>query len=430
MKSIPIFISSPDFAVSGVNTAMAALVERLIVQGADARMVVTRRLVPSRWDCNPFANVPIVNLGTGLCADTWSAWKRLSRFLSQHAPCVFVPGYEWRFAWQCVRLPPKVGVVFSLQSDEEIYYRLGTAVGPYVNRLVAVSEAIAGELVARDPALEPKVKVAHNGTPIAAGAIERTAQQPDSGAPLKLIYSGRIVQYQKRVLDLPLIVAAAESRGVPVRLTVVGVGHDADESAFRRAACPWIQKGVIELKGTLPNEQVLREYGEHDVFLMPSEFEGMPMSLLEAMVAGCVPVVSAVRSGIPEVIRDGWNGYALPIGDVAGFAKRLEDLHSDREMLRRLSEAARGTVRERFTADHMTCEWAAVLEEVQDDLRHGRFSRRGRPTQSPPEQCRFSAKDYLPDSFRMALSLGARGISSLVRRGSRERFTSVGRPCP
>lgn len=55
----------------------------------------------------------------------------------------------------------------------------------------------------------------------------------------------------------------------------------------------------------------------------------MPVSLLEAMVQGCVTVVSLVESSIPEVIEDGINGFMLPIGDAAGFVRRLELLCGD-----------------------------------------------------------------------------------------------------
>ena len=78
---------------------------------------------------------------------------------------------------------------------------------------------------------------------------------------------------------------------------------------------------------------------EGDVFVFPTRFEGFPVALLEAMSAGLVPVASDLASGIPEVVGEA-TGFRIPIGDVIGFAAKIEALHEDRALLERMSDAA------------------------------------------------------------------------------------------
>jgi glycosyltransferase involved in cell wall biosynthesis len=80
-----------------------------------------------------------------------------------------------------------------------------------------------------------------------------------------------------------------------------------------------------------------------DVYVHPSEQDGLPLALLEAMARG-LPVVASRIAGIPEVVRDGENGYLVPPGDAQTLARRIAELIADRERAQRLGGAARTTV--------------------------------------------------------------------------------------
>ena len=83
---------------------------------------------------------------------------------------------------------------------------------------------------------------------------------------------------------------------------------------------------------------------ESHAFVLPSSFEGLPVSVLEAMAQGLVPVASDIRSGLPELIRDGENGFLVALGDTEGFADRLATLALNREGLTQMSAAAYRTI--------------------------------------------------------------------------------------
>ena len=86
-----------------------------------------------------------------------------------------------------------------------------------------------------------------------------------------------------------------------------------------------------------------------DAFVMPTYFEGLPMSLLETMAYGVVPVVTNVGS-IGTVVREGENGIFVKVRDVDSIVEAIRRLDTDRELLASLSENARKTIKENFSA--------------------------------------------------------------------------------
>jgi len=89
-----------------------------------------------------------------------------------------------------------------------------------------------------------------------------------------------------------------------------------------------------------------------DVFVMPSEMEGLGTSILDAMAAG-VPVVGSATGGIPEVVDDGTTGRLVPPGDAPALAEALVRLLRDAALRERLGQAGWARVRERFTVERM-----------------------------------------------------------------------------
>jgi glycosyltransferase involved in cell wall biosynthesis len=86
------------------------------------------------------------------------------------------------------------------------------------------------------------------------------------------------------------------------------------------------------------------------VFVLPSHAEGLPMSLLEAMAAGC-PVVATAVGGIPDLVSHGTNGLLVPPGDTRALAAAVHRLLAEPRLARALGRAARATVAARFTPE-------------------------------------------------------------------------------
>ena len=85
-----------------------------------------------------------------------------------------------------------------------------------------------------------------------------------------------------------------------------------------------------------------------DVLAFPTYFEGLPMSLLECMSYGVVPVTTAVGS-IPQYVRDGENGCFIRVKNSESIVSQVKLLNEDRDMLYRLGINARQTIFEQFS---------------------------------------------------------------------------------
>jgi glycosyltransferase involved in cell wall biosynthesis len=91
--------------------------------------------------------------------------------------------------------------------------------------------------------------------------------------------------------------------------------------------------------------------------------------ILEAMACG-VPVVASDRSGAPDIIDDGVDGFVVPARDSAAIRERVERLRDPR-LRKRMGEAARAKILSRYTPAHYATRVGAVLSQIRGKAKHG-----------------------------------------------------------
>ena len=137
---------------------------------------------------------------------------------------------------------------------------------------------------------------------------------------------------------------------VPWRLAIAG-GRGGDQretlEAFAREHGFQDRVHLLSQREDIPNLLAAA-----DVFAMPSLWEGLPLALLEAMLAGKAIVASRI-SGIPEAVTDGVEGLLSTAGDVASLSQALGRLLSDSELRTRLGAAALARAKREFTVEAM-----------------------------------------------------------------------------
>jgi glycosyltransferase involved in cell wall biosynthesis len=119
----------------------------------------------------------------------------------------------------------------------------------------------------------------------------------------------------------------------------------------------------FEYCGLVSGESKREFLNSLDVFVMPTYFEGLPMSLLETMGYGVVPVVTQVGS-IPTVVKDGENGLFVKVKDVQSIVEAVRRLDQDRNLLARLSEKAENTIKENFSATRYVERLNAIYDSL------------------------------------------------------------------
>jgi len=100
-----------------------------------------------------------------------------------------------------------------------------------------------------------------------------------------------------------------------------------------------------------------------DIFVLSSNWEGLPRSIIEAMMAG-LPVVATRIGGVSELVEDEVTGFLVPPKDPDALAEALQKLIADPELRRRMGEAGREKALQEFTLDRMLHETERVYREV------------------------------------------------------------------
>ena len=366
-----VILAAPNWSLNGPNVFSANLVRELNARGIAAHIVLTR---PDWVDAKPLPKPAYIAIRTLPVSPFMSFRNRCAamiRYLEEHSPCIYIPNHD--FGHSCVgpQLSNRIITVGIIHSDDAQHYEHAARMGGYWNRVVAVSAAIAVEMLKLTPALARRISVIPHGVAAAAVFPER---QRRLDQPLRVIYAGRLDQPQKRVLDLPKIRRAAAREDVRISLTIAGSGP-----AKRQLKADFAALGAghtVEFLGTVEHGELAEIFARHDVLLLTSAFEGLPMSLLEAMGQGCVPITTNIRSGVPELISEGVDGFRVSVGDIDGFASRLEALYRNPVMRRQLACAAHLKASSGcYRMEQMAESYIRLFTEAIDEQQSGAYRR-------------------------------------------------------
>lgn len=192
-----------------------------------------------------------------------------------------------------------------------------------------------------------------------------TVPSRDHSGELRLVYVGRLVQWQKRILDFVPLIEQLTARGINYRLDFYGAGDE--EGLLRERVAAIDPERRVHFHGWVMASQVSTVvWGEADVFLQMSAYEGLSNSMVEAMANGVVPIVSRVASGVGDVIREGDTGFTFPIGDVATCVQLIESLERDRARLAQMSRNGWGLARKEFSLEQHAQRLALILDSTRE----------------------------------------------------------------
>jgi glycosyltransferase involved in cell wall biosynthesis len=304
--------------------------------------------------------------------DMPAQWRTLIDFAERNAPCILVPNYDYATSAVSPCLSSSIGIIGIVHSDDVEHYDHVYRLGRYWNRIICLSQYMAEKTIDLNPSFASRTHVIPYG--VSTFATERIREPRMAWEPIKLVYCARLAQHQKRVLDLVEITRGLQARGVPYQLTVIGEGSE--YGALQEAWRDEITAGAVTMTGRLRHDAVIDVFLENDVFLLVSEFEGMPLSLLEAMGQRCVPVVTDIPCGIPELIHEGVTGYRVGVGKISDFIERIDRLQKNPELQSQMSAAAFEHVYTGgFRSKDMAASYATVIQDVWRELRAGEYKR-------------------------------------------------------
>ena len=326
-----------------------------------------------------------------------SAVRSFLNFLEESQPDVYVPNciVPAYFAAGYARRSgiPTVGV---LHSDDSYHWGL---VDEFikgrpefrVSAVVPVSSFLESEVSSTAALLGVTVCRIGYGVPIPA----KLAEPPTS--VFRLVYIGRLVEEQKRVSDVATALCALAQRIPNLEAWIVGEGcaRNAVENIIREKG-----NGRVRLLGWMDNANIYDVLGQCHGLVLLSDYEGLPVSMLEAMATGVVPICLDTRSGIREALEHGANG--LIVKDRADdFFSAVKAL-SDPTKWQKLSLAARETVRQRYSIENCARQWVCLLRRLNSARATRTSFNAPKVLRLPPRNLKFGDQDLrLPWKTRL-----------------------------
>lgn len=158
--------------------------------------------------------------------------------------------------------------------------------------------------------------------------------------------------------NLFLLIDAAEDIN-NAEFWIVGDGE------LREKIRKYIHKKNLESKVILYGERydIPNILSQSDIFVLPSSWEGLPLTIIEAMMAG-LPVVASNVGGVSELIDDGVTGFLIPPGDSVKFAEAIKKLIADENLRKKMGEVGREKAMREFNLEKMLSKTMEVYCEV------------------------------------------------------------------
>ena len=190
------------------------------------------------------------------------------------------------------------------------------------------------------------------------------SRKPD--APIRLLFAGRLDESAKKVSRLPKICRQLANLNTPFEMSIAGEGPEEENLRQSISQLPATTRSSIYFLGALDPESLRKAFQTHQVFLLVSSTEGLPMAMLEAMAARLCHVAMEIPSGVSEIISHNRNGMLVPQEDYSAFAQCIARLSREPNNLEAMRNEARELVVREYSAKNFECLIRKEAERTLD----------------------------------------------------------------
>lgn len=181
-----------------------------------------------------------------------------------------------------------------------------------------------------------------------------------SSASLDMLFLGTWIE-RKGISEVVSSVAGLFERLPTATLTIAGCGCTAE--AVLRHFPDDCRPRVRVIPHISSDEELVAIYQNHQIFILPSYFEGQPLAMLEAAAFG-LAIVTTDTCGMRDFITDGENGLLVPVGQPRALFRALVSLTSDPALALKLGSSAQDKV-QRYTWDSVALEFESAFESTR-----------------------------------------------------------------
>lgn len=358
-----------DKDVGGVSSWLQRLLPRLKTAGVEVEVHVLAFGGRPGVNCAWFEKQGIPFRWKPWEEDTRKAVRNCLKLIEESQPDIYVPNCILP-AYYAAGYAHRQGVhtVGVLHSDAPFYWGV---VDEFVNGLPAFRlSAVVTVSKFLQEAVEESTKK-HNvvirrigcGVPIS----DEVAKAPNG--VFRLVYSGRLEEEQKCISEVTRALCSVVNQNPGVEAWIVGEGS-ARANVERIIQTSGVATQRIRLLGRVDVSCIYSILRDCHAFVLLSDYEGLPVAMLEAMAVGVVPVCLDMRSGIREAIQPGFNGLIVK-DRKADFYAAVQTLQNGVVLWSKLSANARETVRQKFSEETCAASWIELLHSFEKSKRIG-----------------------------------------------------------
>ncbi len=352
--------------INGINTWLIRLLPQLAQNGVEVSVIFITWAPEADCTTIPLLRakgIKCIVIPTAHYSEKIIKW--ILRHLRDEKPDIFIPG-NMVPALHASKWVKQAGIatVAILHNDDSEYEGIinGFIAGPQATNLSA-TVAVSAMLYQKAQAV--------NGTStlyrIPYGApvpTKKSIIQPDS--KFKVVYIGRIAKEQKRIDDIVISFCTCAISMPDAEFYIYGSGPD--EYIVNNIIDEHQNPGNIFFAGRVNSDEVENVLLDSHVTVLMSDYEGIPVALMEAMACGVVPICKPIGSGIPELVIDGVTG--LFINTPTDLLAKLEYLKADADNWKRLSANCRKLIQDSFSSDDNLKKWLSLLQNLNSSQKH------------------------------------------------------------
>lgn len=222
----------------------------------------------------------------------------------------------------------------------------------YTRRLLQMADmmiAVSGEWQNRLENIIPNGRIITLLNCVDVNVIKPPSCTENLPGPVHALFLGRVGPL-KGTFDLIKALGIIRSRDCPLHTWIAG--DEERHGDLKKAQTELDELGLTDtcdLLGYIDQDRKNQLLKEASIFILPSYYECLPMSVLEAMAAG-LPIIATPVGGIPEVVENGSNGYLVPIGDIQSLADKIADLVVNYELRTTMGRRSRWIAERDFDA--------------------------------------------------------------------------------
>lgn len=259
----------------------------------------------------------------------------------------------------------KRGPIYVLTEHSEYNRRRGLQILRMLDRwlygrfswILAVGESTRVALLKWLPELAERTLLIENAVPV--DDIRNIREQSPLPPDIDVLFVGRLMQAKNVDVLLEALAKSELQLGRFIKARIVGDGplrHRMQELASK------LNLSDTEFVGTQDN--IYEWMARSRVMVIPSQWEGLPMVLLEAMAIG-LPVICTPAGAMGSVISDGETGLIVPVGDASALSSSIGALLEDQTLASELALAARRRVEQRYDIRQMVDRTLSFYEQLR-----------------------------------------------------------------